>query len=61
MDVLHCDRCGGRMKLLALVKDPVNAQRFLAGLGLPTGPPPPTLPVPKVQSHGFQLAFDEPA
>jgi hypothetical protein len=40
LDVLHCDECGGRMKLVALVKDPTSVHRFLTGVGLPTGPPP---------------------
>jgi hypothetical protein len=41
VDVLHCDECGGRMRLVALVKDPTSVHRFLTGVGLPTGPPPP--------------------
>lgn len=35
-----CPRCGGRMKLVALVKDPHSARRVLGHLGLPTEPPP---------------------
>jgi len=40
VDVEACPRCGGRMKLVALVKDPDGVRRFLGHLGLPTGPPP---------------------
>ena len=33
-------RCGGRMKLVALVNDPNSLRRFLGHLGLPVEPPP---------------------
>jgi hypothetical protein len=40
VDVEVCPDCGGRMKLLALVRDPEGTERFLAALGLPTTAPP---------------------
>ena len=39
IDVLHCEKCGGRLKLVAMVTDPGSIHRFLTGVGLPTGPP----------------------
>jgi hypothetical protein len=38
-DVLQCPKCRGRMKLLALVKDPKQISRFLTHLGEPTDTP----------------------
>ena len=40
VDVEACPGCGGRMKLVALVRDPDGVRRFLGHLGLPTEPPP---------------------
>jgi Putative transposase len=40
IDVETCPRCGGRMKLVALVNDPNSVRRFLGHLGLPAEPPP---------------------
>ena len=39
MDVLACPNCHGRMRLLALVEDPANGARFLAGVGEATDVP----------------------
>ena len=39
VDVLECPKCHGRMKLIALVKDPRQISRFLTHLGEPTDPP----------------------
>jgi hypothetical protein len=35
-----CSRCGGPLRLLALVKDPAGIARYLRSLGEPTEPPP---------------------
>ena len=51
VDVLNCHRCGGRMKLVALVKAPDSVRRFLSGVGLPTGPPA-TAAAPRSPSTG---------
>ena len=40
IDVETCERCGGRLTLLALVKDPEGIARYLRYLGEPTEPPP---------------------
>ena len=40
IDVETCPRCGGRMRLLALITEPPNVARFLRHLGEPTEPPP---------------------
>jgi len=39
VDVLECPNCRGRMKLIALVKDPKQISRFLSHLGEPTDAP----------------------
>ena len=40
IDVLHCERCGGRRKLIALITDSTVARRILRHLELPSEPPP---------------------
>jgi hypothetical protein len=44
VDVLACARCGGRMRVVAAIDDPVVIRRILTDLGLPTAPPPPRPP-----------------
>jgi hypothetical protein len=46
LDVLACPRCGGRLRVLATVQDPLAAQAILAYLARsrlaePPGPAPP--------------------
>lgn len=36
IDVLSCDRCGGRRKVLTFLTDPAVIERILLHLGLPT-------------------------
>jgi len=39
-DVLRCSRCGGEMRLIAVIQDPAVAERILRHLGLwQRGPP----------------------
>ena len=40
IDVERCARCGGRMKLVALLTDLQQVRRFLRGIGEPAEPPP---------------------
>jgi len=46
VDVLVCERCGGRMRVLCAVHPPDAIQKILDCLGLPSRPPPlaPALP-----------------
>lgn len=39
IDVLTCDRCGGKRRLVALIDKDAAIQQILAHLGLPTQPP----------------------
>ena len=39
VDVLACDKCHGRLKLLAMVADPKSVARYLRKLGEPAEPP----------------------
>lgn len=41
VDVLACPRCGGRLRLVALIEQASVVQRFLRHLGLPTEVPEP--------------------
>jgi hypothetical protein len=44
-EVLVCDRCGGRRRILGAVTEPHAVRRLLAALGLAAEPPPaPVLP-----------------
>jgi hypothetical protein len=40
VDVLVCDRCGGRMRILAAINPPDAIRKILVCLGLPSRPPP---------------------
>ena len=45
--VTVCPACGGRLRLIAALTDPVSVRRYLHGVGLPTEPPalsPPRTP-----------------
>ena len=40
-DVLACPRCGGRLRLIALIEEAAVIDRMLRHLGLPTETPAP--------------------
>ena len=40
VDVLKCDRCGARMRILCAINPPGAIQKILDCLGLPSKPPP---------------------
>jgi hypothetical protein len=40
-DVLACDRCGGRLRLIALIQQAAVISRILTHLGLPVEVPTP--------------------
>jgi uncharacterized protein YbaR (Trm112 family) len=48
LDVLACPRCGGRLRVIATVQDPLAIQAILAHLGrsLSTEAPGPAPPTP---------------
>jgi hypothetical protein len=41
IDVLECPTCGGRLRLIALVKTQATIKKILGAMGLPTEPPHP--------------------
>jgi hypothetical protein len=41
IDVLACPRCGGRLRLIALIEEAAVIDRILRHLGLPTETPAP--------------------
>jgi len=45
-DVLACPRCGGRLRLIALITQPAVIARILSHLGHPTEPPVARAPPP---------------
>ena len=47
LDVLACPRCGGRLRLIALIERAAVIDRILRHLGLPTAIPAPVLPAPR--------------
>jgi hypothetical protein len=40
VDVMACARCGGRLRVLAVITERESVRRILAHLGLPPDPPP---------------------
>jgi hypothetical protein len=56
-DVLACPRCGGRLRLIALIDDPRVIRRILGHGGLPTEVPAarppraPPIPFERVHNH----------
>jgi hypothetical protein len=61
IDVETCPRCGGRMRLLAMVTEPKNVARFLRHLSEPTEPPrrAPARDPPYWQSRLLRRRHDE--
>ena len=54
-DVLACPRCGGQLRLIALIEDPGVIRRILGHLGVPTerpaARPPRAPPMPFERCH----------
>ena len=42
LDVLQCERCGGRLRILAAIHPPDTTRKILDHLGLPSRAPPLT-------------------
>jgi len=59
IDVLAC-ACGGRLRFIATIEDPVVVRRILQHVGLPTETPEPT-PARAPPGPDSPLAFDFPA
>ena len=57
VDLLACQRCGGRLRLMALIEAPRAIRRMLMHLGLPTEVPPPrpsrAPPIARAPTHEF--------
>jgi hypothetical protein len=62
IDVTHCERCGPRMRLPALVTAAASIERFLRHIGEPTEPPPltPARGPPFFKSHVVRRQFGGP-
>jgi hypothetical protein len=61
VDVLQCERCHGRLRLLAMVTDDKSIIRFFKKLGEPTEPPPrlPARGPPYWKSHALRRMSNE--
>jgi hypothetical protein len=55
IDVLECPRCGGRLRLMALIEQARTVERILRHLGVPTD-----LPEPR-SARAPPLSVDDPA
>ena len=55
LDVTVCPDCGGRLRLIAALTDPVSVRGYLHGVGLPTEPPSllPARAPPQQQAWDF--------
>jgi hypothetical protein len=53
VDILVCDRCGGRMKVLCAVHPPDAIRKILDCLGLPSRPPPIARASPAIDDPYF--------
>jgi Zn-finger nucleic acid-binding protein len=40
IDIEHCPKCGGILKIIAAIEDPQMIDKILSQLGLPTRAPP---------------------
>ena len=40
IDVSSCDECGGAMRIIAALTDPLSIRAYLEGVGLPARPVP---------------------
>jgi hypothetical protein len=59
VDALQCDRCGGRMRILAAIDQPEVIPGILKCLGLSSRAPPLT-PAPSPELTDLELGFEEP-
>jgi hypothetical protein len=59
VDALQCDRCGGRMRILAAIDQPEVIRGILGCLGLSSRAPPLT-PAPSPEPTDRELGFEEP-
>jgi hypothetical protein len=58
-DVLACGKCGGRLKLIALIDQPAVIEKILSHLGLPTeGPRPFPARAPPEEPEQLDLPDD---
>ena len=61
VDVLTCQKCGGRLRIVEIAKKPDDISRILSDLGYPSAPPrapPRTAPELPAFAHGqLRLAF----
>jgi hypothetical protein len=61
-DVMACLKCGGRMRLLAMIDKPDAIARILDHLGLPTEPPhalPARAPPEQTELFDIEAQLDE--
>jgi Putative transposase len=57
IDILTCNRCGNRRRIVAAITTPSAIERILTHLGL-AARPPPTQPARRPQSEQLALSYD---
>ena len=58
MDVMVCPKCGGRMVMLALIRDRAVAAKMLKAMGLPDTTPELRRPRPPPEDEAEQTSFE---
>jgi hypothetical protein len=58
VDALQCDRCGGRMRIVAAIDQPEVIRGILECLG-PSSRAPPLTPAPSPETTDLELGFEE--
>jgi hypothetical protein len=53
VDVLECENCGGRLRIIAAIHPPDTTRKILDCLGLPSRAPPLAPAVLEASSDGF--------
>jgi hypothetical protein len=57
VDVLHCDGCGGKLRLVAAVQDPRSIKRYLEHIGEDSKPPARAPPLFRQQAIDFDQTY----
>ena len=56
IDIMKCSACGGTMRLISHIEEPIVIAKILGHLGLPTEAPGPPARAPPQQAEFFEEA-----
>ena len=51
IDILECEKCAGRVRILAAIQPPETTRKILDHLGLPSRRPPPANAAPEIEGY----------